>query len=110
MPARSSELCRAIGRLDRSPKNCSAMHMRRVTITLPRALLAKVDACAKERGESRSSFIRQTLSTAFAVRRDRKVTQRLDQLFADEALAAEQLRCASELDRAGADGADGSWD
>lgn len=64
------------------------MAMRKTAITVPEEILAEVDRAARRRGESRSRFISRVLSAAVRARRDAEVTRRLDELFADPAVAA----------------------
>jgi hypothetical protein len=40
---------------------------------------------------------------------DAEVTRRLDEIFADPEVAAEQLRVANQLDSAGTDWSDEAW-
>lgn len=81
----------------------------KIAISMPQDVLAEVDRAARERGESRSGFIRRVLLTATRVRRDAEVTRRLDALFVAPGAAQEQHRLTSELDAAGTDWSDESW-
>ena len=81
----------------------------KIAITVPEEVLIEVDRAARERGESRSGFISRLLRAAMRARRDAEITKRLDELFADPEMAAEQTRVAAELDRAGTDWSDESW-
>jgi hypothetical protein len=74
------------------------MPRRKTAIAIPEELLDEVDAAARERNESRSAFITRVLRVAIQARRDREVTRRLDELFADEALRREQLEPAELAD------------
>jgi hypothetical protein len=85
------------------------MALRKTAITVPEDLLAEVDRAARERHESRSRFFTRVLRQAVRARRDADVTRRLNELFADPALAREQVRGASALDRIGTDWEDESW-
>jgi hypothetical protein len=67
---------------------------RKTAIAVPARLLAEVDAAARERGESRSRFIQRVLHEALRARSDAQVRRRLDALFKDEDLAAEQTEGA----------------
>lgn len=67
------------------------MARHKTAIAIPEDLLAEVDAAARARDESRSAFITRVLRAAMSARRDREITRRLDALFADEAVQAEQL-------------------
>ena len=81
----------------------------KTAISLPAALMRSVDEAAAARGETRSGFIRRVLHAAVRARRDAAITRRLNELFADEALADEQRQLAAQLDDAGSDWADESW-
>ena len=81
----------------------------KIAISLPAEVLTKVDSAARERGESRSGFIGTVLRAALRARRGAEITRRLDALFADEGIAAEQRRLTEELDAAGTDRSDEGW-
>ncbi|MBI4701938.1 MAG: type II toxin-antitoxin system HicB family antitoxin [Deltaproteobacteria bacterium] len=68
--------------------------VRKIGISVPRDLLRAVDSAAQRRGESRSGFVVRVLAAATARARDREITRRLDELFADADLQAEQIRTA----------------
>jgi metal-responsive CopG/Arc/MetJ family transcriptional regulator len=74
------------------------MARHKTAIAIPEELLAQVDAAAAERSESRSAFITRILSAAMRARRDRDITRRLDELFADETLQIQQLEAADAAD------------
>lgn len=71
--------------------------MKRVAISLPEPILATVDQLAERRGESRSHLIATILSRVTQAKRDRDITARIDALFADETLRAEQKRTTDEF-------------
>ena len=52
---------------------------------------------------------RQIARQAVRSRRDAAITRRLDELFADPAVAEDQLRTARDLDRVGTDWSDDGW-
>jgi metal-responsive CopG/Arc/MetJ family transcriptional regulator len=81
----------------------------KIAITIPEDVLKQVDAAARARGQSRSGFISRVLRAALRARRDRDITRRLDAIFLDEQVAAEQLRVAEEMDSAGTDWSDEVW-
>jgi len=87
----------------------STMASTKVAITIPEVVLARVDAAARERGESRSAFISNVLRVALRARRDREIRRRLDALFGSEEVVAEQRRITRELDRVGTDWSDERW-
>jgi hypothetical protein len=81
----------------------------KIAITVPEDVLAAVDEAAKERGESRSGFISRVLRSALKARRDAAITRRLNELFMNEGVVAEQRRLTRELDAAGTDWDDEVW-
>jgi hypothetical protein len=85
------------------------MAHRKTAIAVPEDLLEAVDAAASARGESRSAFISRVLRIAMRARRDAEITRRLDALFADEALAAEQVRDAETWASVATDWDDERW-
>ncbi len=76
------------------------MPMKKVAISLPEAVLEAVDELAARRGESRSHVIASILSRVARVKRDREITAQIDALFADDTIAAEQERTATQFLRA----------
>lgn len=85
------------------------MTTRKTAIAVPEELLARVDAIARERGQSRSRFINDVLREAVRARRDAEITRRLDALFAEPEVADEQRRLARELADAGIDWKERGW-
>ena len=85
------------------------MPLRKTAIAISEDLLSAVDRAAQSRGESRNRFITLVLHEAVHARRDSEVTKRLNELFANEDLAQEQSRGASELDEAGTDWSTERW-
>jgi hypothetical protein len=83
--------------------------LRKTAIALPEDVLEGIDRAARERGESRSRFIARVLRAALRSRRDSDITRRLDALFADASVAAQQIRGAQDLDAAGAEWNDERW-
>lgn len=81
----------------------------KIAITVPEEIVMQVDRAARQRGESRSSFISHVLRAALRARRDADITRRLDELFQKENVAAEQRRIAREMDAAGTDWSAEVW-
>lgn len=81
----------------------------KIAVTIPEEVLEAVDAAAQERGESRSGFISRVLRTAMTARSDAEVTRRLNEIFGNPEIAAEQLRVADEIDAVGTDWSDETW-
>ncbi len=77
---------------------------RKIGISIPPRVLRAIDSAARQRGETRSGFIVRVLETATARARDREITRRLDELFADADLRAEQVGGAEELSALADDG------
>jgi hypothetical protein len=70
---------------------------RKIGITIPRQVLRAIDSAARRRGRSRSGFIVEVLEVATSRARDVEITRRLDEIFGNEKLRAEQLRTAEEF-------------
>jgi metal-responsive CopG/Arc/MetJ family transcriptional regulator len=68
--------------------------MKKIAISLPQPVLETVDRLAAQRGESRSRTIATILSRVARAKSDRDITARIDALFADETIRAEQKRTA----------------
>jgi hypothetical protein len=81
----------------------------KTAITVPEDVLADIDRAALARGESRSKYITRVLEAAVRARRDAEITQRLNELFADERLATALVAEASSLDAVGTDWTDERW-
>jgi metal-responsive CopG/Arc/MetJ family transcriptional regulator len=81
----------------------------KIAITVPEEIVTQVDDAARKRGESRSTFISRVLRAALRARRDAEITRRLDELFQNEEVAAEQARVTRELDAVGTDWSGESW-
>ena len=81
----------------------------KIAITIPEEILVAVDAAARERGESRSGFVSRVLRVALRARRDAEITRRLDELFQNEEIVAEQQRLTREMDAVGADWSAETW-
>ena len=85
------------------------MPLRKTAIALSDDLLSAVDRAARARRETRNRFVTRVLQEAVRAKRDADVTKRLNDLFADQELVAEQTRAAEELDVAGTDWNDERW-
>ena len=85
------------------------MGIRKTAIAVPEELLAEVDRAARARGQSRSGYITLVLRAAVRARRDAEITRRLDELFADPAVAAAQRGEAAALDDLGPEWTDERW-
>ena len=64
----------------------TSMPTQKTAISVPPALLSEVDEIAAARGESRSAFINRILTLAVKAKRDERITERLNSLFADATL------------------------
>lgn len=85
------------------------MPLRKTAIAISDRLLAAVDRAAASRQESRNRFVTRVLEEAVHARRDRDITARLNALFAEPELAAEQREAAAGLDAQGTSWADERW-
>ena len=74
---------------------------RKVGITIPRQVLRTIDSAARRRGQSRSGFIVDVLQVATSRAHDAEITRRLDEIFGNERVRAEQVRTAEEFLAAG---------
>ncbi|MBI2566288.1 MAG: ribbon-helix-helix protein, CopG family [Candidatus Schekmanbacteria bacterium] len=72
------------------------MPMRKTSITVASEILEAVDAAARERGESRSCFIARVLGEIAHAQRQLEISRRLDALFEDPAVVAEQQRMTED--------------
>lgn len=85
------------------------MAYRKTAIAIPADVLEEVDEAARAHGWSRSRFITEVLRRATRARRDRDITRRLDELFADDAARAQARRDADELGGLAVDWDDERW-
>ena len=67
------------------------MPVHKIAISIPREVMVEVDRAARERGVARSRFISDVLRLVARARTDAEVTRRLDAVFADPRVAAEQV-------------------
>jgi len=70
------------------------MNTQKVAITMPKDLLAAVDAISREKGISRSRFISLTIEEKIASERDRTLKEAYDRVFSDDSIIKEQLDTA----------------
>lgn len=66
-------------------------------ISVPARVMLEVDRAAASRGVTRSHFIADVLGRVAKARTDREITRRLDALFSNESLVAEQRETAKAL-------------
>ncbi len=85
------------------------MPLRKTAIAVPDDLLDAIDRAAHERRESRNQFVTRVLRYAVRARRDAEITRRLNDLFKDPTLDAEQRREGSDLDAVGVPWNDERW-
>ena len=76
-------------------------HTAKIAISLPADLLAKVDALAQQRGESRSAFVRRSLEQALGRQEAQQVLIEARRLYAeveetDRELAEDFLSISAE--------------
>ena len=76
------------------------MASKKFAISIPEDVMAHVDRAAAARGLTRSGFIARVLRRVARARADAEVTRRIDELFADPAIAAEQRGSAVAFLRA----------
>jgi len=73
------------------------MAMKKIAISLPWAVLARIDRLAARRGESRSHLIATVLDRVGRAKRDQDITTAINVFLADGAIAAEQKATADEF-------------
>lgn len=81
----------------------------KTAITVPADVLESVDRAARALGESRSKYITRVLRAAVRARRDVQITERLNELFAQEGVAQSQRDDAAFLDQVGSSFAEDGW-
>lgn len=79
------------------------MAVKKLAISVPEDVIDEVDRAAAERGVTRSRFITDLLRVAARARSDAEITRRLNRIFSDPGIAAEQRRTARDLARVGSD-------
>ena len=87
----------------------STKPLRKTAIAIPEDVLEQVDDAARASGESRSRYISKVLRLAVRARSNAEITRRLDELFSDADVVAEQKRAAADLDSAGTRWDDERW-
>ena len=85
------------------------MPVRKTAVAIPEDLLAEVDRAAQQRGESRSRYVTRLLRLAVRVRRDAEITQRLNDLFADDEVREEQRGTAEAMEEVGSEWREEGW-
>jgi hypothetical protein len=70
---------------------------KKVAISVPVEVIEQVDQAAKQQGVTRSGFITDVLRRVARARHDADITRRINQLFADPDVAAEQKRTARDF-------------
>jgi len=77
------------------------MNTQKVAITVPKDLIAVVDAISRERGISRSKFISLMIEEKITNEKDRNLREAYDRVFSDDSIRKEQLDTAKWFRRAG---------
>lgn len=77
------------------------MAVKKFSISIPEDVMERVDRAAARRGETRSGFIAAVLRRVADAQRDAEIARRVNELFADPALAAEQRETAAAFVSAG---------
>jgi metal-responsive CopG/Arc/MetJ family transcriptional regulator len=76
------------------------MAAKKFAISIPEEVMKQVDRAARARQMTRSHFIAEVLRRVAQARSDAEITRRLNEVFADETLAAEQRETARAFERA----------
>jgi len=83
--------------------------MKKIAVSLPPQVLAEVDQAAKERGETRSGFIANVLRKVARLKQDRRVTEEINRLLADDQTVQDQRETAQAFARGSGDRAGVQW-
>jgi metal-responsive CopG/Arc/MetJ family transcriptional regulator len=78
----------------------NTMAVRKIAISVPEDVVDRVDDAARERGITRSRFISDVLRRVAAARSDAEISRRVDALFRDPKVVAEQAATARATSRA----------
>ena len=70
------------------------MAVKKFAISVPEEVMTQVDLAARSRGLTRSRFISDVLRKVARARSDAEIRRRVNQLFADPELTAEQKETA----------------
>ena len=73
------------------------MAIKKITISLPKPVLQRVDKLAASRGESRSHLIVTVLDRVARAKHDHDIIAQIDALFTDEILVAEQKATSKDF-------------
>lgn len=73
------------------------MPSKKLAISVPVDVVEQVDRAARQRGVTRSRYITDVLRRVAAARRDAEITRRINELFDDPDLAAEQKKTARDF-------------
>ncbi len=76
------------------------MNTQKVAITIPKDLLAIVDALSKQQGLSRSKFISFTLKEKLSERKENEIKEAYNKVFSDNSICKEQLETAKWFQQA----------
>jgi hypothetical protein len=80
------------------------MHTQKVAITMPEALVKKIDSLSKQMGLSRSRYITLAVSEKIGDDKRRLITESYDKIFSDEDILKEQLETCKRFDGVGNEG------
>ncbi len=84
------------------------MNTQKVALTIPKDLLAVVDAITRERGISRSKFISTLIRERIRKEKNTHLKESYDRVFSDEQIRKEQLETARWFE-AGGSGEGQDW-
>lgn len=79
------------------------MAFRKIAISIPANVLKEVDRLAKFSGTTRSGMITHVLEEVSHAQNQRQITEKINELFADQELADEQASTAAAFLRAPGD-------
>jgi len=77
------------------------MLSKKFAISVPITVMQQVDLAARRQGVTRSRFVSNVLRRIADARRDAEVTRRINELFADQDVGAEQKQTARDFNSLG---------
>ncbi|MFH0726207.1 MAG: ribbon-helix-helix domain-containing protein [Pseudomonadota bacterium] len=80
------------------------MHTQKVAITMPEALVKKIDTLSRQKGLSRSRYITLAVSEKIGDEKRQLITGCYDKIFSDEGIWKEQIETSRRFDGVGNEG------
>jgi metal-responsive CopG/Arc/MetJ family transcriptional regulator len=73
------------------------MRAKKIAISVPAEVIEEVDRAAEERRLTRSAFITDVLRRVARAKRDAEITEKINALFTDPEIVAEQKKAARDF-------------